>query len=97
MAMQFLGISVNDIIGKTEHLKNGKYLIQPLWSPDFRSMPLCRAIREAKVILDQEYILKRNGEELFSCSRRSIKDSNDDVVSHFCMERCNHAQKVENL
>lgn len=79
---EFLGISVNDIIGKTEQPEKWKIFDSTtLESPDFRSMPLCRAIREAKVILDQEYILKRNGEELFFLlSAGPIKDSNDDVV-----------------
>jgi hypothetical protein len=44
-------------------------------------MSLCRAIREDKIILDQEYLLKRNSEELFFLlSAGPIKDSNGKVV-----------------
>lgn len=79
---EFLDISVNELIGKTEQPEKWK-IFDPntLESPDFRSMPICRAISETKVILDQEYILKRNGEDLFFLlSAGPIKDSNGKVV-----------------
>lgn len=79
---EFLGISANNLIGKSEQPEKWKILDSTtLESPDVRSMPLCRAIRETRIILDQEYILRRNDEDLFFLlSAGPIKDNKGKVV-----------------
>ncbi|MFW5785401.1 MAG: PAS domain S-box protein [Chitinispirillaceae bacterium] len=79
---QYLQMSVEDIVG-TEEQPDVWGILDPSTRkpPHYHFLPLCRAIREKKIVSEKEYLLVRNGNErLFALSAAPIFDEKQNLT-----------------